>query len=775
MLAATAGAQTLSVSTVAGLPPFSGSVDGSGSAARFDGPAAVATDAEGNAYIADAKNDTIRKLTSNGAVTTFAGQAGTEGSADGLGAAAQFLEPSGVAVDAAGDVFVADTDNCTIRKITPAGQVTTFAGTALSEGSGDGAGAAARFSFPWGLAVDAAGNLYVADWGNSTVRKITAAGVVTTLAGLAGATGSADGAGAAARFNAPIGLAVDATGNVYVADSGNDTIRRITPSGVVTTLAGTAATPGSTDGAGGTARFDSPHGIAIDGSGTLYVADSGNATLRQVTAGGVVTTVAGTAGTTGYADGAGLAAQFAYPEGIAATAAGNFLVADTGNNTVRAVAVGTTGAAPQIEQQPTGAAVAPGQSVTFTVVAAGTNTYQWYFNGVAIAGATAASYTLTGAEPANSGAYSVAVSGAGGTMTTALAELNVGVVPTILVAPQNVTADAGSTVTLSVTASNATNYEWSFNGTHIDGATSPTLAIAVIGADQAGVYSVIASDSQAAAAAVNATVTVRVDAHLVNLSTRAQVSGGAGSLFAGFVISGPNPKQVLLRGIGPALTAFGVPGALSEPMLELFPSGAATPSASDAGWGGAPAIAQVASQVGAFPLAAGSADSALVQTLAPGAYSAEVTGVDPTTGVALAEIYDADTGSPASHLINISSRANVGIGANVLSAGFVISGTTSETVLIRAVGPGLAAFGIAGVLAEPNLALVDSSGNTVATAIGWSGSRLSTAFTTVGAFPLTSSADCALIATLPPGSYSAVVSGFNQTTGIALVEVYDLP
>ena len=197
-------------------------------------------DAAGNVYVADASNDTIRKITPAGVVTTLAGSPGQTGSADGTGSAARFYSPRGVAVDAAGNVYVADTFNDTIRKITPAGVVTTLAGTAGQSGSADGTGSAARFDDPDGVAVDGAGNVYVADSATTRSARSRPAGVVTTLAGTAGQAGSADGTGSAARFNDPDGVAVDAAGNVYVADTSNDTIRKITPAGVVTTLAGIA-------------------------------------------------------------------------------------------------------------------------------------------------------------------------------------------------------------------------------------------------------------------------------------------------------------------------------------------------------------------------------------------------------------------------------------------------------------------------------------------------------------------------------------------------------
>ncbi len=266
--------------------------------------------------------------------TTLAGQASI-GSADGTGSAARFYYPAGVATDSSGNVYVADRSNSTIRKITPAGVVTTLAGLAGYQGSADGTGSAARFYYPFGVATDSSGNVYVADGGNDTIRKITPAGVVTTLAGLAGITGSADGTGSAARFYNPAAVATDSSGNVYVADTVNYTIRKITPAGVVTTLAGLAGSYGSADGTGSAARFYYPFGVATDSSGNVYVADTDNHTIREITPAGVVTTLAGLAGSYGSADGAGSAARFHYPYGGATDSSGNVYVADSGNNTIR--------------------------------------------------------------------------------------------------------------------------------------------------------------------------------------------------------------------------------------------------------------------------------------------------------------------------------------------------------------------------------------------------------------------------------------------------------
>ncbi|HEX2899714.1 MAG TPA: hypothetical protein VHS96_08350, partial [Bacteroidia bacterium] len=234
--------------------------------------------------------------------STFAGIAGREGNIEGAGGNQQvaiFNFPFGVAVNPAGNVYVTDTGNALIRTVTPAGVVTTFVGTAGKAGGNDGTTADPNvtFNLPHGPVVDAAGNLYVADYSGGTIRKISPAGTVTTVAGTAGSFGSADGTGSAARFRNPSGLALDGAGNIYVADSGNHVIRKVTPGGVVTTVAGQAGTMGSTDGKGTAATFKNPRGIASDSAGVLYVADTDNNSIRKIEVDGTVTRLAGTPAT----------------------------------------------------------------------------------------------------------------------------------------------------------------------------------------------------------------------------------------------------------------------------------------------------------------------------------------------------------------------------------------------------------------------------------------------------------------------------------------------
>lgn len=324
------------VATLAG--GVCGGVDGTGTAAQFNRPSSVAVDTSGNVFVADQDNHTIRKITPAGVVTTFAGSSGLRGDADNTGTDARFNSPAGVAVDKDGNVYVADQRNDTIRRISTGSVVTTLVGTAGMAGAADGMGAAAQFNFPAGVAVDTSGNYYVADLANSTIRRVTAAGVVTTLAGRAGLRGSTDATGSAARFFNPQFVAADKSNSIYVADNTN-TIRKITPDGVVTTLAGTGGVPGSADGTGAAARFGTPVGIAVDDAGTVYVADSDNQTIRQITPAGVVTTLAGMAGMRGSADGTGMAARFDAPTGLVIGSAGNLYVTDGSNNTIRKVTV----------------------------------------------------------------------------------------------------------------------------------------------------------------------------------------------------------------------------------------------------------------------------------------------------------------------------------------------------------------------------------------------------------------------------------------------------
>lgn len=326
------GPASFTVSTLAGTGS-AGSANGSGTVAQFRAPHGVAFDSSGNVFVADFSSNKIRRVTPAGVVSTFAGS-GVAGGVDGVGTAASFNSPRQVAVDSSGTVYVAESEGHKIRKITPGGVVSTLAGSG-EQGSADGAGSAASFRFPFGIAVDGIGNVYVGDLNNNKVRKISPDGVVSTLAG-SGASGGANGTGAAASFNRPAGVAVDVDGNVYVVEVTGQRVRKITPAGVVSTLAGSGV-QGSADGNGTAASFRNAEGIAVDGRGNVLVADTGNHKIRRITPAGVVSTLAGS-GAQDSAEGDVAAASFNGPKGIAVDASGTVLVGDTGNNKIRKIA-----------------------------------------------------------------------------------------------------------------------------------------------------------------------------------------------------------------------------------------------------------------------------------------------------------------------------------------------------------------------------------------------------------------------------------------------------
>ncbi|HKW31169.1 MAG TPA: hypothetical protein VJT54_17725 [Verrucomicrobiae bacterium] len=368
--------QAFSFSTLAGSASI-GSADGTGAAARFSGPSGVAVDSQGNLYVTDSGNNTIRKITPAGTVTTIAGQIGVKGSADGTGTNASFNLPTGIAVDINGNLYVADEFNDTIRKITPVGtnwMVSTLAGQVTNAGLIDAVGTNAQFATPTGVAVDNAGNVYVADVANDVIRQITPAGLVSTIAGQPHHPGSSDGTNNGAQFYMPFDITMDAATNLYVTDGVNETVRKLVPSGtnwVVTTIAGQVLVSGSNDGTGTNAQFNGPAGIAISGGSTLYVADDNNNTIRKLTLTGTnwtVSTFAGLTGVYGDADGATNNARFHSPIGVAVDATGNIYVADANNNEIRKVT--TNGTVSTFAGISTGSTDGPGTNALFWSTAA---------------------------------------------------------------------------------------------------------------------------------------------------------------------------------------------------------------------------------------------------------------------------------------------------------------------------------------------------------------------------------------------------------------------
>jgi PKD domain/RTX calcium-binding nonapeptide repeat (4 copies)/NHL repeat len=340
-VSAASGTDTITTLAGTGVAGFSGDT-GQASAAQLNSPRDVAADAAGNVYIADRTNNRVRKVSPAGVITTFAGTGVLGFSGDtGQASAAQLNRPEGVAVDAAGNVYIADSSNHRVRKVDTAGVITTFAGTGVPGFSGDtGQASAAQLNFPIGVAADGAGNVYIGDTDNHRVRKVSPAGVITTLAGTGVAGFSGDtGQASAAQLDSPRGVAVDGAGNVYIGDFFNHRVRKVNPAGVITTLAGTGVPGFSGDtGQASAAQLRFPRDVAADAAGNVYIADGDNHRVRKVDPAGVITTLAGT-GVQGFSGDTGQAAlaQLRSPRGVAADPIGTVYIADTNNHRVRKV------------------------------------------------------------------------------------------------------------------------------------------------------------------------------------------------------------------------------------------------------------------------------------------------------------------------------------------------------------------------------------------------------------------------------------------------------
>jgi len=921
-----------------------------------------------------------------------------------MGGAARFSGLRGIAADTAGNLYVSDSANNVVRKITSTGVVNTFAGSGTSAGSTDGLAGAARFSWPGGIVADSQGVLYLVDSLNGTIRKISPDGTVTTLAGLAGQGGDyADGVGAAARFSYPSSIARDAAGNLYVNDQNGRRVRKITPGGVVTTFAGSPV--GLVDGLGTSAGFDGIGGMAGDKDGNLYITESSRNVIRRIASTGLVTTIAGQVGQGDFVDGVGGYARFVQPFGLAVGPTGALYVADIGNKIIRK-GVPTSIPAPPIFLSSTSGSntnLRPGSdtSLIVSVVSETPVRFQWLKDGVALPGATSAAFTLLNISKADEGVYSVTASNDGGQQTLQIGALTiysppirsftsvhtvaggsflwgiatggesivaVGTGGTILTSRDGTTwtransqtsewlvgvtwgnnryiavgdhgtivtspdgqswspaAQSGTTQRLNnvvygsglfvavgeagtiVTSSDGTTWAsrpsgvtgwlrglvyiptWGNRddgspGSFATGELSKFLAagqdgsiagskdglvwsgsssffysnqdIEALASDGSYFYAVGAQGSVALRTPVfpfdgsigsnsrirgfalgagalfatgeNGTVVVAPSvfgpwtpvatntkanlvagvfrdnslyivgenetilrssplftSRLLNISTRANAGSDAATMMSGFVITGDVPKQVLLRAVGPGLSRLaGLAGTASSPRLKLFDA-TGTEIASNSDWRTAPNksdIISAAARVGAFPLNEADSDSVLLATLKPGAYTTHIDVSTGKSGLAMVEAYDADQiANGGAKMINISTRASAGIGANTIIAGFVIGGDAARKVLIRGVGPTLRTkFGLSGVLEKPMLTLHNSGGGVLASSGAWfrqpNAAEVVDAGQRAGAFPLAKdSSDAAIVTTLVPGVYTVSSEGAGGETGIALIEVYDLP
>jgi len=707
-------------------------------------------------------------------------------------------------------------------KITPSGAFTTLISNS-----------AVTFGTP--LALGPNGTFLSSN--TSNIEAVTLAGSVTNFSGVINISIGVSGPG---EFVAPV-LVLGSDGYVYCSDEGNESehilggIYKMSSTGVPTKLVSFA-------GMGITSSGDSalgacPLGALVQGAdGNFYGVTDGAAnpsaygTVFEMTPSGTLKTVAlsSTAGIV-FLGGAG---GFAYHliQGSDGSFYGtSYYGGVNGDGTIFKFTPPA-----DVVTQPAAQSVLAPTAALFSVPTALNALYQWRVstdggnswsnvaNSAPYSGATTNILSITPTAIGLNGAqYCCIVSTTSGIQTSDPGVLTVTTnapVITHSAVSQTISSGGIAVFNTTVTGSPSPAYQWTLNGsTTIPGASvtnSPSLVVngATI-ADQGTITCTAINSSGSAATSATLTVAATTNpGRLINLSSRAYVGTGGNTIIAGFGIGGTGSKNLLLRGVGPGLAAtfptlFTTASVLANPQLTLYDS-TSTPVVTDNGWGNAFTLgtssthvspqagtATLMNTVGAFALTTGSPDSALEVTPAIGSYTSQVSGANSTSGIALVEIYDADTGTPTALLDNLSTRADVGLGGNSLIGGFIIAGTTSETVLIRGVGPGLAAtfptlFTAASVLANPQLILYDSSGAQIATSIGWGNSptlgdssaaagvvpATAAIFSQLGAFSLGSgSADCAMVVTLPPGDYTAQVSGVGSTIGIALVEVYEVP
>ena len=796
------------VTTIAGVPGSIGSANGTGSEARFHAPGDVAVDGAGTIYVADTGNHTIRKITAAGVVSTLAGSPGVAGFANATGSQARFNTPSGLAVAGDGSVYVADTANNTIRRIAPDAVVSSYGTVSTSE----------PFIAPEGIAVAGDGSVYVANTGSHTIRRIAPNQTVTTLAGSAGVTGFADGTGAAALFTDPQAVDVDSANNVYVADTGNHTVRKITPARVVTTLAGLRSNTGSVDGVGNQVRFFGLEGVAADSAGKVYVGDTSNNTVRSAAKllPPVITSPLGVRLTIGQpfyyllkgtGDPAGYGASN-MPPGISydpfldalvgtPTATGEFQCNLSASN-----AAGTTTEVLTMRIQ---GVPASGLTISSSYSSSGRPGVPFEFQVITTGGSAATRIAasnlppglvidemtgLISGTPTADGSFSVSLTATDGanstTETLQLTFISDPGVP-VIITPSSAMVSEGVpfsyTIAAPATTDSADNTQFTMignlpNGLGFDSSTGQIVGTytppsattrAARGKPLSGG---VITNVQLFATNSQGTSTIPLVFFLapkgvVNISTRLAIGTDQNVLIAGFIVTGNAPKKLMIRAIAPSL---GIGGALQDPTLELR-DGENLLGAND-DWRSAQEQDIVATTIPPTD----NRESALVAILQPGAYTAVIAGKDGSTGIGLAEVYDLGTASldstSDSKLANISTRGFVQTDDNVMIGGFIVSGAPTK-VIVRAVGPSLANRGVAGSIDDTTLDFVDGNGALIVSNDDWrtGGQEQQIIDTTV---PPDDNRESAVVATINPGGYTAVVRGKGGSTGVALVEVYVL-
>ena len=808
-------------------------------------PKASALDAAGNIYVTTGAH-TIVKITPGAPLavaTIFAGKHGVSGSDDGTGDAARFLNPEGIALDpATGTLYVADTGNHTIRKITLAGEVTTFAGSPGVSGAANGTGMAARFASPRGVAVDGIGNVYVADTFNYTIRKITPGGVVTTLAGSAGNSGFADGTGTAARFHDPWGITVDGNGQIFVADRGNQVIRKITQSGEVSTLAGVPLTTGSQDNPG-CARFWYPEGLAVDSNGDLFVADSENGLVRKVNSAGNVTTLGDRKTRFSYPSGITLysAHQILVTDTGANLKIGTPLpqptpmmhtvtnTNDSGPGSLRqAIDDAQSGDTVNFSSSLNGQAIVltsgqltikgdiaiigPGANLVAVERASGAPQFRIFnippdrvvtISGLTIRNGDARSSSIDAGGAIYNDQSSVTLDKCmfiNNTANSGGAVCNSGMQPfnssdkapgTLLVTNStfqgNSAVFGGGAIFVGRVPDNTGNYSvtsaWVTNSTFTNNAAVDLGGAICVYHNVYGSSDLIevANSTFSGNYASNGTAFMcqGTGCYVANSIFQGtgvgQTAADNGGFVPPFIDRGYNLATDNPNHLNSGTKIFGAPTSQTNTDPRLGPlqdNGGPT-------WTNAPLADSPAIDKGK-DLALDACDTPLGIDQRGLARPVRFNPAIPLpSGGDGSDIGAVELSGPAPTLGNIATRLNVGTGEKVLIGGFIVEGPVSKKVLIRARGPSLSGF-VTSPLPNPRLELHDAA-NTIANNNDWQTTQIGGVITADQRQEIESSglapgnsAESAIIATLPPGNYTAVVQDVNGATGVGIVEVFDL-
>jgi sugar lactone lactonase YvrE len=766
-----------------GIRGFSGD-NGPATSASIDRPTGLAIDSVGNLYMADFEGRRIRKVTTDGIIHTIAGTGQTGLTGDGGPAINATIDlPMDLFINNTGDLYISSLANNVVRKISASdGIINTIVGNGAYGFSGDGGPALnATLKGAVSLVIDGAQNIYVSDRYNSRVRKVDNSGTISTFAGNGAGNSSGDGGAATSvGLNRPSAVAFDSSGNMYIADAANHRIRKVTTQGAISTIAGTGNPGFSGDnGPAVNAMLDEPQGIAADINGNIYIADTRNSRVRQINKNLVISTYAGSGNTLGDG-GPATNANVGQTRSIAVDQVGNLFIADPFHARIRRV--NTSG-------------------IITTI--AGNGQFGYGGDGGLATNASINPYAV--AVESNGSVY---ISGPSANPSHVRKVDSQGII-TRFAGDDGQGCDLGGPqicLATQVTYETCINVAFDGHGGYFVGSegfslvtqvASNNIASSLVHSDQGGAAGFSGDGGPALTAFLYHPGGLATDAAgdlyiadtvndwirkvqmnppvFANISTRLSVGIDTNVLIGGFIINGTQSKKVIVRAIGPSLTQFGVPGALADPILELHDNTGALIGTND-NWqttqiGGVITADQVNEIQNSGLAPRDPAESVIIASLQPGGYTGIVRGKNNTTGVALVEGYDGNR-MQNSKLANISTRGLVQTGSDVMIGGLIVQGNNPARMIVRAIGPSLTQFGIPNALPDPTLELHDGNGVLLASNDNWRSDQEAEILAT-GLAPA-NNLESAIVRTLPPSGYTAIVRDRNNLIGVGLVEAYQL-